>query len=225
VGQGLFTIEASRSHSDTPHSVGLLWTRDQPDAEKSTWQHTTLKRDRHPYPGGIRTHNSSKRVGHWDRHFRPTAYNKSPSSLNVSLFTAHAPPAPQFVLFMTSRILIYLTALINWNLVHQTHGQFQWPRGLRPFACWYCGFESRLGHGCLSLVNVVCCQVEVSASDWSLAQRSLTECGVFDCDREASIIRRPWPTTGCCAMKKMRPVCFLWDTRGTIIRNLHSYEG
>ena len=26
------------------------------------------------------------------------------------------------------------------------------------------GFESHLGHGCLSLVGVVCCQVEVSAT-------------------------------------------------------------
>jgi hypothetical protein len=30
----------------------------------------------------------------------------------------------------------------------------------------------------LSLVSVVCCQVEVSASGWSLVQRSPTECGV-----------------------------------------------
>jgi hypothetical protein len=35
---------------DTPHSVGLLWTSDQPVAETSTWQHTTLTRDRHPCP-------------------------------------------------------------------------------------------------------------------------------------------------------------------------------
>jgi hypothetical protein len=35
VGQGLRVIEASRSHSDTPHSVGLLWTSDQSDAEIS----------------------------------------------------------------------------------------------------------------------------------------------------------------------------------------------
>ena len=28
VGQGLLIIEASRPHSDTPHSVGLLWTSD-----------------------------------------------------------------------------------------------------------------------------------------------------------------------------------------------------
>jgi len=32
----------SRWHSDAPHFVGLLWTSDQPDAETSTWQHTTL---------------------------------------------------------------------------------------------------------------------------------------------------------------------------------------
>jgi hypothetical protein len=42
------------------------------------------------------------------------------------------------------------------------------------------------GHGCLSLVSVVCCQVEVSATIWSLVQRSPTECGVSECDREAS---------------------------------------
>ena len=29
VGHGLLNIEASRSHSDTPQSVGLLWTSDQ----------------------------------------------------------------------------------------------------------------------------------------------------------------------------------------------------
>jgi hypothetical protein len=49
---------------------------------------------------------------------------------------------------------------------------------LRPLASWDCGFESRQGHGCHSLVSVVCCQVEVSATDRSLVQRSPTECGV-----------------------------------------------
>jgi hypothetical protein len=29
--------------------------------------------------------------------------------------------------------------------------------GLRPLACWDCGFESRQGRGCLSLVSAVCC--------------------------------------------------------------------
>jgi hypothetical protein len=43
------------------------------------------------------------------------------------------------------------------------------------------------GHGCLSVVSVVCCQVEVSATGWSLVHRSPTDCGVSKvCDREAS---------------------------------------
>jgi hypothetical protein len=50
LGQGLLIVEASRSHSDTPHSVGLLWTSDQPLAENSTGQHTTLTGNRHPCP-------------------------------------------------------------------------------------------------------------------------------------------------------------------------------
>jgi hypothetical protein len=48
VGQGLLIIEDSQSHSDTPRSVGLLWTSDQPDAETSAWQHTTLSTDKRP---------------------------------------------------------------------------------------------------------------------------------------------------------------------------------
>jgi hypothetical protein len=35
-------------------------------------------------------------------------------------------------------------------------------------------------------VSVVCCLVEVSATGWSLVQRSPTEYGVSECDREAS---------------------------------------
>jgi len=47
VGQSLPSIEASRSHSDTPQPVGLLWTSDQADAVTSTWKHTTLISERH----------------------------------------------------------------------------------------------------------------------------------------------------------------------------------
>jgi hypothetical protein len=36
-------------------------------------------------------------------------------------------------------------------------------------------------------VSVVCCKVEVSATSWSLVQRSPTECGMSKkCDCEAS---------------------------------------
>jgi len=40
--------EVPRSQSGTPRSVGLLLTCGRSNAETSTWQHTTLKRDRHP---------------------------------------------------------------------------------------------------------------------------------------------------------------------------------
>jgi hypothetical protein len=39
--------------------------------------------------------------------------------------------------------------------------------GLRPLACRGCGFEFRRGHGCLSVVIVVCCQVEASTLGWT----------------------------------------------------------
>jgi hypothetical protein len=65
----------------------------------------------------------------------------------------------------------------------------QWPRGLRPLACWNCGFETRRGHGSLFLVSFVCCQVEVSAPVWLYVQRSPTQCGVSECEPEASTIR------------------------------------
>jgi hypothetical protein len=48
--------------------------------------------------------------------------------------------------------------------------------GLRPLAGWDCGFEPRRCRGCLFLVSVVCCQVEVFATDRSLLQRNPTEC-------------------------------------------------
>ena len=48
VGQDLLIVEASRSHSETPNSVELLWMCDQPDAETSTEQLTTLTRDGYP---------------------------------------------------------------------------------------------------------------------------------------------------------------------------------
>jgi hypothetical protein len=45
VGYGLLILEGSRSHLDTWHSIGLLWTSDQPDAKTST-----VTTDRHPCP-------------------------------------------------------------------------------------------------------------------------------------------------------------------------------
>jgi hypothetical protein len=50
----------------------------------------------------------------------------------------------------------------------------------------------------ISLLCVMWCLVEVSASGWSLLQRSQPS---LLCLSEASIMSKPWPTRGCCAMK------------------------
>ena len=34
------------------------------------------------------------------------------------------------------------------------------------------------------------------------SSRGVLPSGVCVCDREASIMRRPWPTEGCCAMNR-----------------------
>ena len=58
-------------------------------------------------------------------------------------------------------------------------------------------------HRYMFLVSDMRCQVEVSASGWSLVQRSPTECGVSECVREALLLRKPWPNGGCYAMKEL----------------------
>jgi len=47
--QGVLIIMSSQSHSDKPHSVGILWANDQPDAKTSTWRRKTLTRGRHSF--------------------------------------------------------------------------------------------------------------------------------------------------------------------------------
>jgi len=69
-------IKASRSHSDTPHSIRLLWTSYHPNAGTSTWQHILPQVTDIHAPGGIRIYNPSKRAAtylslrrrdHWTR--------------------------------------------------------------------------------------------------------------------------------------------------------------
>jgi len=67
VGQGLLTVEASRSHSDTPHSVGLPGQVIIP-SQRPLPDNTQLaqKTDTH-IPGGIPTHNPSKQAAAYSR--------------------------------------------------------------------------------------------------------------------------------------------------------------
>ena len=64
--------------------------------------------------------------------------------------------------------------------------------GVRPLICWDRGFECHRGHGYLFVVSVVCCQVEVSATSWSLVQRSPTDCAASLCDLETSRMGVPY---------------------------------
>ena len=81
--------------------------------------------------------------------------------------------------------------------------------GLRPLACWDCGFESRQGNGCLSLASVVCFHVEFSAS----ADRSSR--GILPSVVCLSVIMklRPWLTGGCWGMENMAIVSESIKTR------------
>ena len=84
---------------------------------------------------------------------------------------------------------------------------------------WVCGRSlagirgSNFAGACMSvcLLSGVCCEVEVSATGRSLVQRSPTESVVSECDREASKMRRLWPTGGgdCCAMGNIRSSFYL----------------
>ena len=64
--------------------------------------------------------------------------------------------------------------------------RFRWSRGLRRSSAANRLLRSWVrippgGHGCLSVVSVVCCQVEVLATRWSLVQRSPIDCRASLC--------------------------------------------
>jgi hypothetical protein len=78
-----------------------------------------------------------------------------------------------------------LTGLIELKVRFRS----QWSRGLRRQSAASCflGLWVRIPrrHRCLCFLWLLCRQAEVSASGWSLVQRSPTECGVSECDCEA----------------------------------------
>jgi hypothetical protein len=93
---------------------------------------------------------------------------------------AHSPTSRPSALRSTWKVAqLYLNIL---SIHADPRGRAVYGVGLRTLACWDYGFESRWGHSCLSLVSILCCQVEVSATGRSLVRRSPTECGVSECD-------------------------------------------
>jgi len=97
---------------------------------------------------------------------------------------------------INGRLRLYLINLkyIQTRLIPVTARSKAWFCGRSPTGIP--GSNPTGGHGCLSVVSVVCCHVKLSGSGWSLVQRRPTECGVSECNREASIMWRPWTTGG-----------------------------
>ena len=87
-----------------------------------------------------------------------------------------------------------------WRMISLTTRPKTWVRGR-----WLLGFAGSNSYGDMSvpLLRLLCFrQKDFSATGRSLFQRNPNECVVSECDCEASIMRRPWPTRGCCAMGK-----------------------
>jgi len=74
--------------------------------------------------------------------------------------------------------------------------------GMRPLACWDCGFESHREHGCLSVVGCVLSGRVLYDELITRPEESYRLWCVVVCDLATSLMRRPWPALGCSANKK-----------------------
>ena len=113
---------------------------------------------------------------------------KEINSRQINLVSVGAKGHAFFLRHPVYTILIVQYININFYRINiKSNCRSQWPRGLRrgcgPLACRICWFEPRRGHGSLSLVSVVCRQVEVSATCLSLVQRGPTDYVVSECDQ------------------------------------------
>jgi hypothetical protein len=113
------------------------------------------------------------------------------------------------MVFLTEGTSIY-TCLLKEHVLHLAsrsspfisvskplHCLSQWPSSLKrgSEAAQLLGLRTRIktvGWMSASCECYVCCQVGVPTTGWSLFQRSPTKRGVFECDFEASKMRRSW---------------------------------
>jgi len=80
------------------------------------------------------------------------------------------------------KVFLYISSLQSPLILYCLlfENKLEYGVGVRFLPCKIRGFKSRRKHGCLS---VVCCQVGVYPTNWSLVQRSHIECVVSECDR------------------------------------------
>jgi hypothetical protein len=93
-------------------------------------------------------------------------------------------------------LLLYTVSARIW-CIKWTLCRSQWLRVLRrrrSVAACLPGLSVRIPPvSWMSVVSVVCYQVEVSVTCWSFVQRSPTECGVCECDCESTTMGGPAP--------------------------------
>jgi hypothetical protein len=88
---------------------------------------------------------------------------------------------------LVPKVLNQFPIIISKFYLLSTYNSFPYklPRGLRRRSAATSLLRSWVRilpvHGSLSVVSVVCCQLEVSATSWSLVQRSPTVCGASLC--------------------------------------------
>jgi hypothetical protein len=128
----------------------------------------------------------------------------SGSTLDVRLLSSFA---TGLMIFGAGR---YISLLYKFgrSLLHNTcnFSRSQCPPGLRrgSAAAYLLLLRVRIPSGDWISVSRKCYVVsgrEVSATGRSLIKRSPTECGMSERDREALMVRRPWPNRECCTMK------------------------
>ena len=106
----------------------------------------------------------------------------------------------------------------------------QKPRGLRrgSAAASLLGFRVRIPPG--GWLSVCCrCFVLSGRNLWvgliiRLEESYRVWCSVFECDREASFMRRTWPIRGCCAMEIYTHTQFFFSTFGVIFSGIMAWK-
>ena len=103
------------------------------------------------------------------------------SILIVQTSSYHTALMTSFLLYQQSSM--YWKCFYNFTLVYHTWSRSQWPSGLRrgSAAGRLLRLRVRIPPGAWTFVCCKCCQVKISATDWSLVQRSPTDCGVCHC--------------------------------------------
>ena len=114
-GLGLL-YEVPRSHSDTPHSIGLFWTRDRPLPLPDNTQHSQ-ETDIHA-PGRIRTRNPSKRAA-VDPRLRPRGHRDRQHSL-AYIFSLKSFSGMFKIMFLKHGSLMY-TSQCTFCMTFTTH--------------------------------------------------------------------------------------------------------